>query len=454
MKLPKLFRRTETKQSQAGKVMVMNPGQPVWMERDYRSFADEGYSKNVVAYQAINRVAEAVASVRWTAWKGDTEVTDSPLLDLIRRPNPLQSGQEYINAVVGFLLISGNSYQERVVAGGAAKELYCLRPDRMKVVPDQSGFPTAYVYEINSRKVRWDVNPIDLQADVLHSKTFNPINDWYGLSPIEAGAFAVDQHNEAMKWMQSLLQNSARPSGALVLKDGEGLTDENYSRLKAQIEEQYQGSANAGRPMLLEGGLDWKSMGLSPSDMGIIESKYASARDVCLAFGVPPQLLGIPGDNTYSNYAEARLAFWEDTVIPLVQHIASDWSNWLGPMFGDVELRPDMDQIPAIADKRMTLWEMADKSTDLTINERRELKGFEPIEGGDVLLVGMGQISLGDATAPLDPQPAPEPAPEPEGTPPDDAEDDAEGDAEDDAEAKMDYDLLVKIAGYDDKKAD
>jgi HK97 family phage portal protein len=446
MRLPKLFRRTETKESATSSIMVMNPGQPVWSPRDYKSFADEGYSKNVVAYQAINRIAEAIGSVRWTAWRGDVELTESPLMDLIKRPNPTQSYQEYLMAKVGFLMISGNSYEERVVVGGQPRDLYNLRPDRMKITPASNGIPASYCYEFNSRKIFWDVDPLTLQSDIMHTKLFNPTNDWYGMAPIEAGAFAIDQHNESMKWMQALLQNSARPSGALVTKDGESLSEDNYTRLKAQIQEQYQGASNAGRPMLLEGGLSWQAMGLSPTDMGIIESKYSSARDVCLAFGVPPQLLGIPGDNTYSNYAEARLAFWEDTVMPLLDRIAAGWNQWLGPFFGDQELRPDLDQIPAIADKRMTLWDMADKSTDLTINERRELKGFEPIEGGDVLLVGMGQISLGDASAPLQTAP-PDPIP-PAPVPPD------PNDTPIDEEAKMDYDLLVRIAGYDVKKAD
>jgi len=226
---------------------------------------------------------------------------------------------------------------------------------------------------------------------------FNPVNDWYGMSPIEAGSYAIDQNNEAMNWMQALLQNSARPSGALTVKDSGTLSDENFNRLKAQIEEQYSGSSNAGRPMLLEGGLDWQQMGLSPTDMGIIEAKFSSARDVALAFGVPPQLLGIPGDNTYSNYAEARLAFWEDTALPLLQMIVNDWNAWLGSIYG-VEIKADVDSIPAIAEKRLSMWQMADQSRDLTINERRALKGYGPIDGGDVLFVSAAEIPLSMAS--------------------------------------------------------
>jgi len=398
--------QSETKDSQAGRIMVINPGQPAWKSRDYKSFADEAYARNVVAYRSINRIADAVASVKWTLFRGETEITEHPLLNLLQRPNPMQSGDEYMRAKIGYLMLSGNGFEERVKVRGEVREIYQLRPDRMSVIPGSNGFPAGFKYEVNGRAVRWDVDPRTMDSDVRQIKLFNPINDWYGQSPIEAGAYAVDQLNGSMAWIQSLLQNSARPSGALVMtgKDGQAeLSQEQFHRLKGELEENYQGSSNAGRPMLLEGGLDWKQMGLSPSDMGILETKFSAARDVALAFGVPPQLLGIPGDSTYSNYSEARLAFWEDTVIPLLSFIASDWTAWLAE--DKLELRPDMDQVPAIVDKKHKLWDMADKSLDLTINERRLLKGFEEIEGGDVLLVNASQIPIGMASEPIAPMP-------------------------------------------------
>lgn len=392
-----LFRRLpERKESQASKLMVINPGQPVWSPRNYESFAREAYGKNVVAYQSINRIADAIASVKLGVYRGETELVDHPLLTLMRRPNPMQSYGDYVRAKVSYLMIAGNGYEERFIVGSEVKELYQLRPDRMSIMPSTNGVPAAYIYKVGQNTTRWDVDPRTINSDVRHLKLFNPLNDWYGMSPIEAGAYALDQNNESMAWMQALLQNSARPSGALTVKDGGTLADENFNRLKAQIEEQYSGSINAGRPMLLEGGLEWQQMGLSPTDMGIIESKFASARDVALAFGVPPQLLGIPGDNTYANYAEARLAFWEDTALPLLQMIVNDWNNWLGSLYG-VEIRPDVDGIPAIAEKRLRMWQMADASQDLTINERRALKGYGPIDGGDTLFVSSAEIPLGMA---------------------------------------------------------
>jgi HK97 family phage portal protein len=303
---------------------------------------------------------------------------------------------------VGFLMISGNGYRETISVGDDVREMYALRPDRMKIIPSANGRPAKYCYEVNGRKTFFDADPKTGASDIQHLKLFNPVDDWYGLAPTEAAAYSIDVHNESMGWMQALLQNSARPSGALVVEGDDQLSDEQFARLKAQTEDQYSGAQNAGRPMLLEGGMKWQQMGLSPTDMGIIDSKNASARDICLAWGVPPQLLGIPGDNTYSNYSEARLSFWEDTVLPLLGLIAGDLSRKLG---NGLELRPDLEKIPAIVDRRAKLWEMTEATNSLTVNEKREAMGYPPIDGGDVLLVPSMQIPLGEASAGLGSEP-------------------------------------------------
>jgi len=406
MKFPRLFSRSapviEEKASAAAQTIVMSPGQPVWTPRDYPTFSKEGYGQNAVVYAAVNKISDAVASVPWTAWNGETELVAHPAIDLLRRPNPQQSADEFIRAKIGYLMLAGNGYEELIRIGQQPREIYQLRPDRMRVIPSASGEPAAYQYEVNGRKTTW---PAD-DNTIRHLRQFHPANDWYGQSPIEAIGTAIDTHNQAMAWLFALLQNSARPSGALVHTpaDGAMLSAEQFQRLKAEIDQNYTGSRNAGRPMLLEGGLDWKAMGLSPSDMGIIETKNSAARDIALGLGVPPLLLNIPGDATYSNYQEARLAFWEDTVIPLLEMIAADWSDWF-----EVDLRPDLDNVPAIADKKSTVWDMVEKSTVLTINEKRERMGFQPIDGGDVLLVGMAQIPLDQATAPPQPLTMPDP---------------------------------------------
>lgn len=387
-----LFRKPETKQSSTAALMVMAPGQPAWTGRDYAKLAREGYVQNVVGYRCVSNIAEAVSSVKWKVVSGEDDLSEHPVLELLARPNPNQTFAEYVQAWVSYLMLSGNVYEERIDVGDVTRELYVLRPDRMKVVNGANGFPIRYEYTVGGRKAVWDVEPGRV-SPINHTRQFHPTDDFYGLSSIEPGAYSIDQHNESMAWMQSLLQNSARPSGALSSDDQ--MPDDAFQRLKDQFEEYFTGSRNAGRPLLLEGGLTWQAMGLSPHDMEIIEGKNSAARDVALAFGVPPQLLGIPGDNTYSNYQEARLAFWEDTVLPLVSRLAETWTNWLTD--GTVQIVPDLEKIPAIVDKRRSLWEMAEASTSMTINEKRKMMGLPQIDGGNILFVDASKIPLGDA---------------------------------------------------------
>ena len=385
------------KESATGRAVYMASGKTAnWSQRNNKAFAEEGYQKNVIAYQAINKISNAIAAIPWTLFRGETELDQHPMLALLARPNPMQSGAEFMRAAVGFYMITGNAYLERVMVGSQPREIYTLRPDRMKVKPGEGGIPSAYVFQISNQTPEiWECDRGTGLCDIRHIKSFNPLDDWYGMSPLMAGAYAVDQHNESMTWMQALLQNSAMPSGALEMSAEATIGDDEFQRLKAEIDEQYSGAKNAGRPMLLEGGLKWTQMGLSPDDMKVIENKYSSARDVSLALGVPPLLLNIPGDSTFNNYQEARLAFYEETVIPLAHMIRDELNVWLAPLYGDnVRVETDLDKVPAIAEKRRELWTMANESDDLTINERRELKGFGPIPGGDSVMVQSSLLPL------------------------------------------------------------
>ena len=369
------------KQSAAAALMVNSPGQPRWTGRDFASLALEAYKINVVGFMAINRVADAIAQVEWETWNGDRLIeAETPLSRLWDRPNELQSRSEYLRAVVSFLLIAGNSYCEKVTGNREPRELWTLRPDRMKVIPGGDGTIRGYQYEVGGRKVMF-ANDLKDQP-VRHIKAFHPLDDFYGMSPTEPAARAVNQHNEAMAHLQSLLENQATPRGGLKIPADQTLGDEERARVLAALETRFAGGGNAGRTMLLEGGLDWVAMGLSPTDMGIIDTKNSAARDISLAYGVPPQMLGIPGDSTYSNYQEARISFYEDTVLPLLVLLTDEFNDWLSDDFGGLELRPNIDRIPAIADKKRELWSMADTSTDLTIDERRELKGYPPLPNG------------------------------------------------------------------------
>lgn len=394
----------ETKVARGYALHMQGLPKAVWSERNYGAFSREAYMMNVVAFQAINKIATAISAIDWFVQEGDERLDDHPMLDLVRRPNPKQTRGEWLHTTTAYLLLNGNSYEEFVMSQGRIIEIWPMRPDRMSVIGSSTGLPSGYEYKVGQEKVRYPANPITGESPIRHEKLFHPTNDWYGMSPIQAAAFGVDQHNEAMNWMQSLLQNSARPSGALMVDSEAGLSDKEFTRLQNEIETKYAGAGNAGRPMLLEGGLEWKAMGLSPMDMEILKMKDSAARDISLAFGVPPLLLNIPGDNTYANYREARLGFYEDTVLPFLKFRMASLNNRLSPVFGGAVLRPDIDSIEAVAEKRQQMWQMADESFDLTLNESRALKGFPPLPEplGSTL---MAEIRKG---------PEPEPSPEEE----------------------------------------
>lgn len=377
-RLPHLFSRPpEAKASRAALVALFEAGRPRWTPRDYAALAREGFAKNAIAYRAVRLIAEAVAAMPLVLYEGSRELDDHPLLDLIARPNPRQSGCDLIEAATGHLLISGNAYFECVLVARKPRELFALRPDRMKVVPGAEGWPEAYEYSVAGKSVRFSMS--ETPPPILHLSLFNPLDDHYGLSPIEAAASAIDVHNAASSWNKALLDNAARPSGALVYSAGGNLSEEQFERLKSELEAHYQGSANAGRPLLLEGGLDWKALSLSPKDMDFVEAKRTAAREIALAFGVPPMLLGIPGDNTYSNYAEANRSFYRATVVPMALRIFNAVAQWLAPALGEgLRLAPDLDQVEALAPERASLWKRVNDATFLSEDEKRAAVGYGP----------------------------------------------------------------------------
>ncbi len=371
--------------------MVM-PGQPVWSDRNYPQFALEAYVRNVVAHRAISMVSLAAASVSLKLFETNQrkvrkELLVHPVLSLMKQANPTQARGEFFQAMYQYRLISGNAYVQAVGPKDLApKEIYLLRPDRMAVIAGKGTMPAGYRYTVGNQATDFPVDRITGKSRILHLKAFHPLNDWYGLSPVEAAAYSIDQHNQSGAWNQALLQNGARPSGALVVRtdgpNGGVLSEDQYNRVKLQMDAQFTGAGNAGRPLLLEGGLDWKEMSLTPKDMDFVEAKNSAARDIALAFGVPPQLLGIPGDNTYSNLQEARLALWEQTVVPLLCSTVDALNHWLLPMFGgNLELVPDIGGVTALATRNQAIWDRVEKAGFLTDDEKRAAVGYGPLAG-------------------------------------------------------------------------
>lgn len=396
--------KAETKSGRPLPIVALHhPGRGIFGEKAGPGLVRAGYHRNAIVYRCVRLIAESAASVPWTLRVDGQETKGAhPLETLLARPNPRQAGGEFLESLFGHLLLAGNGYCEVLVQAGQPFELYCLRSDLVRVVLGPDGWPAAYDYSAGGQVTRMPIAP-DGACPVLHLKLFDPLDDQYGFAPLSAAQVALEMHEAASRWNKALLDNSARPSGALVYASSDNLSDDQFDRLKAELENAFQGAGNAGRPILLEGGLEWKPLSLSPKDMDFLEARAGAAREIALAFGVPPLLLGLPGDNTYANYAEANRAFWRMTILPLVKRTAGALAQWLQPYFAEeIRLEPDTDGIDVLSEEREALWRRVSAADFLTIEEKRAALGYGNAAPGERLAP---QARPAPAAAPAPPQP-------------------------------------------------
>ena len=376
------------------------------MGSSYAQLATEGYAQNAVVFACISKIANAISSVDLDAYKetnGNLEkMPNHELEQLIENPNPRQSGRSFRKEFVTQYLIGGNCFLFGTGLDGTKKqkpkELYILSPDKMEVIRGDQ-LPAAYRYKPSADKVTdYPVDRITGKSAVLHIKTPNPLDTLIGLPPLAAAAYGVDIFNSGMRWNKKLLDNDCRPSGALTVEDSDGkpraLSDEQYKALKEELASHYSGANNAGRPLLLEGGLKWQEMGISPKDMDFQENILMASRFIASVFNVPPQLVNIKGESTYSNYEQAQLSFWADTVLPLLGSMLEDINRWLSPMYDGVYLWYDEEAIPALEPIRKIKSDRVSAAPFYSTNEKRDIMGVEAVEGGDEILIDSGKIPL------------------------------------------------------------
>lgn len=383
------------------------------------ALTEEGFIRNITVYACVTQIARAVAGIPWVlmersaggqkfkarkimtqaaAWKAwqsgqpfrrkaveQSELENHPILALMDKPNPRQSGQEFFEALAGYVMLAGNSYDSFVGAdtgpkAGQVDEMYLLRPDRTSIVPgDEDQTIAAFVYTVGSARQRFDA------ANVWHARLFHPTSDFYGLSPLQVAMRTVALDNEMAKWNHRLMSNEARPSGALVTASQ--LLPDVRERMNLELRDEFAGSMNAHRPLLLEGGVDWKELSLSPAELDFLaSSKYNTVR-ICATYGVPPELVGDSEHKTYNSFPEARSSFYHETVLPFMDRIRDGLNAHLVPRFGSdrLFLDYDRDQIEAIQEDQAKLWGRLERATWLTFNEKRRATGYDDIDGGDEL---------------------------------------------------------------------
>jgi HK97 family phage portal protein len=361
----------------------------------YRRLSDQeimvrGYKEVPYIHAGINLIARAIANLDYQIVDDSgSPVEGTQLEKLWKNPNPFEAQSAFLKAVVISLLISGNAFIEIVRAGNRIIELYNLNPLRMVVkAGERKGIVDSYEYRAGAQTVVFD------PSEIIHIKLFNLFDDFLGLSPLIVLKDIIEQYLAIKELQNSLLQNGMRPSGAFVTQDP--LTEEQYQRLKAELY-RYTGPANAGRPLILEGGLDWKPLSMSPQEFDWVTAEKLILRAIAVTLGVAPELIGEPEFKTYSNFQEANRQFYMNTVVPLAELILEEFNRALEPTF-KYRIAIDYDSIDALQEEYSEVWKRAIegvKAGILTPNEARAMLGYEPVKGGDYTLVSANLVPMG-----------------------------------------------------------
>lgn len=333
----------------------------------YETQFEEIYRKNPVGQRSVRLISGLLGMLTIDAIEGDGAAA------------ALVTRQGLMERIGAALLLNGNAYVQLLAdADERPAELVLLRPERVSVVCDERGWTTGYLYRARANSSRIGAEDALGRMQVAHIRALSPRDDHYGMGCMDAAIAAASVHNRASKWNKGLLDNAARPSGALSYEpaDGAALSSEQFDRLKDELDREFSGTRNAGRPLLLEGGLKWQALSLTPADMDFVALKEGAARDIALAFGVPPVLVGLPGDATYANAREAGRALYRQTILPMAARVLAELSAMLSDWMGPVRLAVDTDQISELADDRAALWQAVGAADFLSEAEKREMVGF------------------------------------------------------------------------------
>jgi len=396
------FWKKEEKSSNAIR-SIMQRNSATWSAREFVAFATEGYRDNPTVRACIMAKQKAAIEcpIILVNEKGEA-VENHPILALLNKPNPMQSWEKFLTQMIGSHDIAGEGDVLKIGIGQSV-ELWPLRPDWLEITTFSMGLPVSCSYTPSDTYEESTVKQYQFSELMIWAE-YNPLFRWRGLSPLYSAAYSIDTLNEYAKSNKAMLENGMTPSGVL-WTDSE-VSDTSFNRLQEQFNGKYAGAKNSGKPMILDGGLKWQGMSFSPRDMEFVSGKRLSQLDVCQVLRVPPQIIGIEGSQTYKNYEEARAAFYEDEVIPMVNGFLSELLNFLRKDFKlppTYKLIVDVDGVTALEPRRAERNKVIDGLTSLKVDEKRAAMGYQSTEGGDVILVDSNKIPLDMAGADIPP---------------------------------------------------
>lgn len=352
-----------------------------------------GYRVDPVAFQCVNLIANAIASIplhirkrhATTGGKDYFVESEHPMANLISKPNVHTSSYEFMSNIAAQLLIYGDAFL--LMTGiNSNRELQIVHPSKVEYLADEDDAVIGYqILSSNGKNRRYFIDQINGNCEVLHIKGLNPNNSLSSISPMSVALSSISLRQETRQWSQSLLRNGARLSAAILVKGGVGsepLTEEQFIKLKAELDDCLR-EGGGSRPMIIDSpnrDIEWRQIGMSPKDYDCNETRDMASLEVALSFGVPFHLIGgiRSKDNSYQNMKESRMTLWEQTVMPLADKILANLNGWttfsmLDPM---AEICYDENDISALASKRDSVWNRVKDADFLSNDERRCLVGL------------------------------------------------------------------------------
>jgi HK97 family phage portal protein len=360
----------------------------------YMDQLTHGYMDNAYVARCVDLRAQAVATLHPIVTDADGNEVDGehPLKAVIARPNALQSWRDLVTEIQTHYGINGNAYIY-VAKTLDGLRLYAVRPDRISAVVSTDPFAPVKAWRIDGGRLT--VQP----EDVIHIHGTVGEDGITGISPLESAGAAVLQQTEAKKWNRALMLKGAKPSLAIIFR--QKLTPKAFQDFAYRYRMQHQGSDNAGSTLILDEDANVVSAGFNARDMDYANGVTVSAREIAIAFQVPPELIGDSANKTYSNAQEANREFASHTVVPLATQMYEAISRRLWPS-GDAVLTFDKAMIDELRGDESGLISALTSCDFLTTNEKRARMSYQDVPGGDVVLTTMGKVPLDEVSTPID----------------------------------------------------
>ena len=350
-----------------------------------KSTYGEYYATSVSVYSAIKLRQEAIARVPLrvhleTADGLEQVDPQHPLQQLLDKVNRWWTRGDLWRATETYLSLWGSAYWALVREGTTITEIWPLRPDKMKVLPDEQEYIKGFVYGSGAERRAFAPD------EVVWFRYFNPLDEYSGLSPIAPVRLSVDMGVDALKANRFALANDTTPG--MIISVNDTPTDEEVLSFYQRWEQRFMGPSKSRRPAILGEGMTASNLGFSPKDMMALESMRWSVEDVARTFNVPMPMLHDLSRATYSNIETARKSFWEDCISLQLRFYEEELTEMLLPLYGDEGLvvRFDTSGVEALQedeDARAGRREKYVKSGIMTINEVRGEMGMEAVEWGD-----------------------------------------------------------------------